>query len=491
VKGKIFFYTLSNNTIEISDKKGVSVFKKNAKKEKNTIFLSTGFMEKENSFFIIEEHFKNHRFSLKIAFKEKDRALVENASSPFYTPVIFSLNNITYLAYIDESFSIKVIDYKSTSLISKISFETPIHSLKYLKKENKIEFFNFTEGKYVKTYINVINLLSGKKIIEREKSYFDKKTLFYNKRDDFFKENFPEILSLDYKKFLGFGDSITFGYINRQEAPDKGYIPRLQRIIDSQWYGGEVINEGVPGEVTADAINRFEEVILKHYAKYLLFHEGTNDAIFPNKYSVSSILFNIKYMIKKAIDYNMVPVLTTIIPRNGKWGEGIYRERSIEISNGIKELSEEYKTELIDFFDIFLNYPDSDGGYMSLMSDTVHPSEKGYQLMAEKWFSSLTNIPPDVPTILSYKYSIDSISKTTAIIINLKDISDPDFKKFNIYFGEKSDSIKNYYKSSTEKIISIILPPGKYYIALKSEDNFGNESKMSLPLKYTSYHLFF
>ncbi len=495
VKGQTYFYYLSDKMIEISDKKGLPVFNKNILKEKNTLFLSTGFMEKENSFFVIKEYFNNQLYSLKIVFKEETKELIKNSSSPFYTPVIFSFNNKTYFAYIDEDFSIQVIDYNSTSFVSKISFKTPINSLKYIKNENKIEFYNFFKGKYVKIFIDIKDLILGKKIIKREKKAYNrekyKNPLLYTENGGFFGRKFSEYFSPDYKKFLGFGDSITFGYINRQEAPDKGYIPRLQEIVDTQWYGGKVINEGVPGEVTADAVNRFEEVILKYHAKYLLFHEGTNDAIFPNRFSVSSILFNIKYMIKKAIDYDMIPILTTIIPRNGKWGEGIYRERSIEISNGIIEISSEYKTELIDFFDIFLNYPESEGGYMSLMSDTVHPSEKGYQLMAEEWFSSLKSIPPDVPIILSHKNTIDSVSNTVGIMINLKDIVDPDFKRFNIYYGEKPDSINNFYKSVIERRALIILPAGKYYIAIKSEDNYGNESEMSLPLKYISYHLFF
>ncbi len=488
VRKKVYFYSLSSDFVVIKDIKGIPVFEKKVKNRENSIYLSTGFLKTENSFFVFKERISDSLYNLEIDFKDKSKELVKNSKIPFYTPIVFTYSNKTFFAYIDENFSILVRNFETSEIVSKLIFNTPIHSLEIT--DNKIRFFLFLHGSYKETTIKIDNLIFGKKILEEKHTPLRKKQVFMKFGNDF-PNNLSSDIVLNYNKYLGFGDSITYGYINRHEAPDKGYIPRLQEIIDSQWYGGEVINEGVPGEVTADAVNRFEDVILKHRAKYLLFHEGTNDALFPNRFSVSMILYNIEYMMKTALKYNIIPILTTIIPRNGKWGIGIYRERSIEISNGIKKICSDYDISLIDFFEIFSNYPESEGGYDSLMSDTVHPSEKGYQLMAEEWFASLKNLPPDIPEIISYKNYVNNISKIIGIKINLKTESDPDFKQYNIYYGKTPDSLKNLYANKTDNSFFIILPPGVYYIGIKAEDNYGNESKISTIIKYKAYRLFF
>ncbi len=189
-----------------------------------------------------------------------------------------------------------------------------------------------------------------------------------------------------------------------------------------------------------------------------------------------------------------------IIPRNGKWGEGIYRERTIKISEGIKEMEQKYEIPVIDFFNIFLNYPESDRGYESLMSDTVHPSEKGYQLMAEKWYEYLKNYPPEIPKIISFSYKVDPLTKIIEIEIEIGigieiEISlnlDPDFNYFSIYYGDKSSEIKNIYKNEESNLVTIFLPPEQiYYIGIRAADPLNNKSKLSSIIKYKSYRLFF
>jgi lysophospholipase L1-like esterase len=102
-------------------------------------------------------------------------------------------------------------------------------------------------------------------------------------------------------------------------------------------------------------------------------------------------------MMDKALGYDVQPILSTIIPRDTN-DYRTQRERGIAISEGIRSIAIEKNIPLIDFWDIFDNYPESDGGYYSLTSDHVHPSEKGYQLMAEEWLESLEDIiKPKMP----------------------------------------------------------------------------------------------
>jgi hypothetical protein len=52
------------------------------------------------------------------------------------------------------------------------------------------------------------------------------------------------------------------------------------------------------------------------------------------------------------------------------------------------------KVSFIDMFEIYYTWPESDGGWTSLLStDHVHPSIKGYEVMTESWFEEIKRIP--------------------------------------------------------------------------------------------------
>ncbi len=486
-KDKAFFYEISPFSVRIYKDKGKPIFQRKIELKSREVFLSVGFSRNYNSFFVFKEKMiPKKKYTLLMIFNDKSLT-ISTQSSPFYSPVLFHYNLKDYIGFINENFEIKILDFMTKTIIKSFKFEVPVRSLSVSENGLKLHYYKFTKRGYKKGFIVIESIFSNEKTEIKQKSianggdsyFFEEK---FNRKTDGF----------SYYGFLGFGDSITYGYINREGAPDKGYIPRLQLLIDNEWYGGTVYNEGIPGEVTEEGLERFESVVLKDRAKYLLFHEGTNDCLFVRRFPVSYILFNIEQMIKTALKYNMRPILTTIIPRNGKWGEGIYRERSIEVSEGIKDLANKYEIPLIDFFNIFLNYPESDGGYFSLMSDTVHPSEKGYQLMTEKWFEFLKNFPPEMPIILSYHYKIDPITKLVGMEISLSMNPDPDFDHFSIYYGEKTDKLNKLLKVGKGLKFEIFLQPGKkYFIGIKASDSLDNESKFSQIIEFTPYKLFF
>jgi len=199
---------------------------------------------------------------------------------------------------------------------------------------------------------------------------------------------------LDENTYIGFGDSITFGYMDYEEAPDLGYIPRLKEIFDTQYGESEIINEGWPGEVTLNGLGRMEGVVNSHNARYLLLMEGTNDIIF-HQFSMETTAYHLEQMLTICIEHGIFPVLTTIIPRNDyRWRRLYYQERIYELNDNIRALAEKMKISLVDQFNIYFNYPESEGGWPSLLStDNVHPSIKGYEIMTDAWFREIKNLP--------------------------------------------------------------------------------------------------
>ena len=198
---------------------------------------------------------------------------------------------------------------------------------------------------------------------------------------------------LNEDKYIGFGDSITYGYIHYEPAPDKGYLPRLETLLDQNFGDTEVVNEGWPGETTLHGLSRIDSVINNHLARYLLLMEGTNDIIF-NEISMDTAAFNLEEMVKRCMDFGVFPAIATIIPRKDwRWYHKFYQDRIFYLNDKIRELAQDFPIPLVDQFDLFYNHPDEEGGWKSLLSDYNHPTEEGYQLMAEEWYEEIRNFP--------------------------------------------------------------------------------------------------
>ncbi|MEO6923896.1 MAG: arylesterase [Bryocella sp.] len=72
-----------------------------------------------------------------------------------------------------------------------------------------------------------------------------------------------------------FGDSLTAGY---GTDPGESYPDALQKILDANAYPYRVINEGVSGNTTKDALERIGRVIARH-PEVVVLEFGGNDGL--------------------------------------------------------------------------------------------------------------------------------------------------------------------------------------------------------------------
>jgi lysophospholipase L1-like esterase len=198
----------------------------------------------------------------------------------------------------------------------------------------------------------------------------------------------------DENAYVGFGDSITYGYIDRLPTPDLGYPPRLAIILNQNFGPTEMINEGIGGEATPEGLARIDSVLAAHPARYILIMEGTNDVI-RNTLSMDTSVFNIREMVRKCREAGVFPTITTIVPRRDwAWSNPQVRTRQFYLNDQIRQIPAELNVSFIDMDQLFLHYPAADGGLLAVLSnDLKHPSEKGYQFMAETWFEEITSYP--------------------------------------------------------------------------------------------------
>ncbi len=403
----VFTYIQSLKKVDVISSNNKIVFHSESKSDYEAI-LNTGYSTNLGSFyaFKLQLDINTKKNNLILETKTAEYIIKTNSETSFYTPILIDYSS-TYILFLTEDFSIVVLDFQTGELIKKVSSDVPIFKLEKLKTEKGVEikFLAFSQGIYKAKYIDFESFLYDYTTDISKLKY--KKS----KREPLIRDTplptYPH--SLSYNDFLCFGDSITYGYINKQPAQSLGYVPRLDIMINENLYSANTINEGYPGTQTYEAVEFFDPILKKHNAKYLLFHYGTNDAI-HTEVPISSVLFNIRYMIKSSLDYGMYPIISTLIPRNGWTGVGILRSRAIQINDGIKDIAESLQIPVIDFWNLFSLFPEEEGGYMSLMSDNVHPSEEGYHLMAVHWFEYIKKIAPAIPT------NIHILNKTQTLI---------------------------------------------------------------------------
>lgn len=208
--------------------------------------------------------------------------------------------------------------------------------------------------------------------------------------------------ALDEARYIGFGDSITYGTIDSEFHPDLGYIPRLQDLLNQSFGPTTVFNEGVPSEITLTGMARLGGVLANDQARFILILEGTNDTI-TKIWSLEASAFNLREMTRQCLAAGVLPALATLLPRVDRNAKPA---RVLDLNQEIRSIAAEMAVPLVDLYRAFLVYPQADGGFLSLISnDRLHPNEKGYQYLADQWYLAIRNFPfapRDVETAQEY-----------------------------------------------------------------------------------------
>ncbi len=248
--------------------------------------------------------------------------------------------------------------------------------------------------------------------------------------------DYARIFALERDKYVGFGDSITFGIINNTPASEKGYIPRLEKLINENIEDSQVLNYGVGGEETAEGLSRFNAAINEAQARTIFLMEGTND-VKNTDISTDTAAFNLEEMAKRAIDFGMNVFLASIIPMADIW-DGLWEERTLDLNEKIKSIAADLNIDFVDQFQAF-------GGAFSgplYYSDSTHPNEQGYQIMAETFYEALVSTLPSI-----------EVDKTSLLFIAKINEPNPPPQTFRI--KNAGEGILQYQISENQDWVSV------------------------------------
>lgn len=157
---------------------------------------------------------------------------------------------------------------------------------------------------------------------------------------------------------IAFGDSLTAGY---GAGPGEDYPSRLATLL-----GLEIINAGVSGDTTEQALARIDDDVLARDPKLVIVGLGGND--FLTSVPLASTEANLRSIVRKIHDRGaMVLLLGFRFPSLQNNYESMYARIA----------KEEGCALLPDLLDGILSDP-------KLKSDEIHPNASGYALIAER-----------------------------------------------------------------------------------------------------------
>jgi acyl-CoA thioesterase-1 len=157
---------------------------------------------------------------------------------------------------------------------------------------------------------------------------------------------------------LAFGDSLTYG---TGASEQESYPAQLAQII-----GRRVVEAGVPGEVSAHALERLPGTLDEYSPRLLLLCIGGND--FLRRLDKKQAAANVRAMVRMAKARHIDVVLI------GTPEPGLTVTPPAFYADIAEEFAIPYQGDAIGYV---LRHPD-------LKSDPIHPNAKGYRLVAER-----------------------------------------------------------------------------------------------------------
>ena len=157
---------------------------------------------------------------------------------------------------------------------------------------------------------------------------------------------------------LAFGDSLTYG---TGATEDESYPAQLERLI-----GRRVVRAGVPGEVTAQALERLPQALDEHSPRLLLLCIGGND--FLQRLGAAQAEANVRAMVKLARSRG-VDIVLIGTPEPGL---------TLAPPAFFAAIAADFR---LPYEDAALTQVLRDN---ALKSDPIHPNARGYRLIAER-----------------------------------------------------------------------------------------------------------
>lgn len=208
---------------------------------------------------------------------------------------------------------------------------------------------------------------------------------------------------------LCLGDSITHGY--PYIGTNKTYPAKLQETLESttNYYTYNVINHGVSGYRADQVLSALEtQNWLNDDPDYVLLMVGGNDLaqeIQPDLANITAVINQTVSEVQSIInlvknhqnaDGSTPKIILSAFPPNNLSGGGgslVVAAYNNRLQNDITNMDKWFTSNWDDLYNL-----NTHQAKLDLMSDSVHPNEEGYSIVADNWYEVLESYLLEDPT---------------------------------------------------------------------------------------------
>lgn len=172
------------------------------------------------------------------------------------------------------------------------------------------------------------------------------------------------------------GDSLTQGWMVR-----KGYMDFIEEMLRAKYPCARltIVNRGIPGDTAEGGLYRLEYDVLDHVPDCVFIQFGLNDAFCG--YSPQEYESLIEQMIRKIRNSSAAEIILLTSSYIGGNRENMLVEK---FYGALEGLAEKYGLPIALVHSYWKKRISEDTEFRELVQfDSVHPTVKGYQLMAE------------------------------------------------------------------------------------------------------------
>ena len=186
------------------------------------------------------------------------------------------------------------------------------------------------------------------------------------------------------------GDSITKG-VRGGVTNDQTFASLIEQRLTADGRSVDVINVGIGGERTDQALQRFDRV-LRHHPNIVTIMYGTNDSYVDQGKTVSRISVddyrkNLIEIVARLLSRGIQPVLMTAPRWSDKAGKnGIGENPNIKLEpfvQACREVAKEWRVPLVDHFADWMTAHDAGTDLHDWTTDGCHPNPVGHVKLAD------------------------------------------------------------------------------------------------------------
>ncbi len=217
-------------------------------------------------------------------------------------------------------------------------------------------------------------------------------------------------------KIVCFGDSITGIYYHT--GGRRAWSHALGDALGIIYPKAQVtmINAGISGNTTTDALARMQTDVLNHQPNLIAVMFGMNDAV---RNSLETFRTNLLEIVQRAHAHHARVVLMTpnaISPDD----PSRIPARVAEFIQIVRDVAQENSLPLADTYQVFEDIRINDlHEWMRIMSDPVHPNMRGHQLFATSVAETISNCRIDrtvLPTLAHELPHLASLLKSESLV---------------------------------------------------------------------------